>query len=155
MRTAFKISPRFPVRHELAKQIARFCIREAIPMCRYKNLKVPEKITFTMFAGNFWDRSGRSYVNTNRIKPMRHNTVFIRCRRVDKSFTERYHGYKDSPTCFVDGTIEMYVHLCAHELGHAVCGFEGDKIGEFQCERFAAKVLDAWRLHTQDPACMI
>ncbi len=155
MKTAFKISPRFPVNPDSAKHAARFCIREAVAMCRYRNLVPPLKVSFTMRKADSWQRSGRAAVNDRRKSPMWNSRVFLRLNRSDRSYTDRYHRYADSPTCLIDGTIEGFIHLCAHELGHAVCGFEGDKIGEFQCERFAARTLDAWRLAYQDPAAMI
>lgn len=154
VKTTFKISPRFPVRIKLAKEIAMFCIRLAKPVALYRGLLVPERVDFTMFGSKYKTRSGRAKLNCNRNLTAK-TTVFVRLGPGYGFHAERYQRYADSPLCWCDGTVETYVHLVAHELGHAICGFDGLKVGEFQCERFAEQCLDAWRNSTQDPAAMI
>ena len=155
MKTKFKISPRFPVKPELAKQVARFCIQHAVPVCRKLGKKVPASVSFTMFGSPRQTRSGRAVRNCNRIIAQ-NTSVFLRLGQYAGGIhVERYHRYADSPVCPCDGQTEIYLHLVAHEVGHAVCGFNGQKEGEFACENFARHCVEEYRMATQDPACLI
>ena len=157
MKLKFKISPRFPVNPELAKQVARFCAGLARPICRMKRLELPSEIRFNMRRCGFSrNRSGSAARNRResfyRIKPV---TITLGEGFNSGVHMERQYKYADSPVCPCDGQTEVYLHLVAHELGHAICGFEANKTGEFQCENFARHCLEEWRMATQDPAAMI
>ena len=149
MKTVFNISPRFPIEPRLVKEYVRFCIGQALPICHDVGLLPPKQITFKCQRSS-WDRSGRARRNVNKRFACSNAGVLLKVNRVQyRWYQETYHRYKDSPKCWVYGTMEMFVHLAAHELGHAICGFAGDKTGEFQCERFAARCLEAWRIRYQ------
>lgn len=159
MRASFDISPRLPVRAELAKQVARFCMDRARKPAAFRGMVLPQVVHFKMVTTRAKNRSGRAQRNL-RLERMCHRAnprvqVFLRVGVHDSAYIERYHRYADSPTCLVDGTVECLVHLVAHEVGHAVVGYDGHKAGEFCCERFAAACLEGWREATQDPACMV
>jgi hypothetical protein len=157
MKLKFKISPRFPVAPDLAKQVARFCARLAKPICLKKRLELPSEIIFTLTRkGGYRNRSG-SAARNRRESFYRRKPVRIRLGEGFDSgvHMERQYKYADSPVCPCDGQTEVYLHLVAHELGHAICGFEGNKVGEFQCENFGRHCLEEWRMATQDPAAMI
>jgi len=156
MKTKYKISNKLQFTTEQVKDIYTFAARMAKETCVNLNRKVPLEIRLTVFASLQRTRSGRAHINTSRGRhAMRSQKVFLRMGRGYSGYTEKYHRYADSPTMHCEGDLDVFVHLMAHELGHAICGFEGDKIGEFQCERFAARVVEAYRNMTQDPAAMI
>jgi len=156
MKTKYKISSKLQFTTEQVKDIYKFAARMAKETCVSLSRNVPREVRLTVFASKKRTRSGRASINTGRGgKTMRSVDVFLRMGRGYSGYTERYHRYADSPTMHCEGDLDVFVHLMAHELGHAICGFEGDKVGEFQCERFAARVVEAYRSATQDPAAMI
>ena len=105
-------------------------------------------------------RSGNAHINKRSYRNHRQN-VFVKLGKkwgVSGIVVERYRRYRhraDCPTCVTDGRDEALLHLVAHELGHGLCGFQGDMTGEYRCELFAASCLEEYRLATRDPACMI
>lgn len=154
MKTEFQISKSFPIAPETAKEIVRFCIREAKPIADKLRLNLPELAVFKMTSSSGL-RCGRATRNTGKIFRSR---ILLRVADHTKTYIERYLRYQhraDCPAMLIEGKIETLVHLAAHELGHAICGFRGDMTGEYQCERFAARCMDKWREAMQDPACMI
>tara|TARA_R110000868_G_scaffold245626_7_gene502215 strand:+ start:523 stop:993 length:471 start_codon:yes stop_codon:yes gene_type:complete len=156
MKTKYKISSKLQFTTEQVKDVYKFAARMAKETCVSLNRKVPLQVNLKVFASTHRTRSGRATINTGRgTKTTRSVDVFLRMGRGFSGYTERYHRYADSPTMHCEGDLDVFVHLMGHELGHAICGFEGDKIGEFQCERFAARVVEAYRNMTQDPAAMI
>jgi hypothetical protein len=155
MKTEFNISDNFPIKPALAKEVVRFCLAEARPIAARLGMVLPRTMLFKMTACNNSRRCGRATRNTGKIWRSR---VLLRVGNHVETYIEKYLRYRhraDCPVMLVEGKLETLVHLAAHELGHAVCGFEGDLTGEYQCERFAARCMDKWRDRMQDPACMI
>jgi hypothetical protein len=155
MKTEFAISKNFPIAPEMATEIVRFCIGEARPIAAKLNRNLPQRMIFKMTICNSYMRCGRATRNTGKILRGR---VLLRVGNHAKTYLEKYLRYQhraDCPAMIIEGKLETLVHLAAHELGHAICGFRGDMTGEYQCERFAARCLNKWREQMQDPACMI
>lgn len=156
MRTSFNISKAFPIHPHLAKEIARFCIREAKPIADKLNLRLPRHMEFVMKRGG-WDgcRSGRAWRNSGSLS---YSRVYLRVADRILPHWKVYLRYKhraDVPHNWIADSLEMFVHLTAHELGHAICGFDGDMTGEYQCEKFAASVLREWQAIYRPAACLI
>lgn len=143
----------------LVKETAWFCLKEASKVARKLGKNPPRQVTFRLFRRKDGERSGRAEVNLSTLRSPKwshlNRTVWLRMAADVKAKVEVYPRYANMPTCRCYDALEVFVHLVAHELGHAVCGFEGDKTGETQCENFAIRCLDAWRDAMQDPACMI
>lgn len=167
MKTAFDISSRFSIRPELAKDYARFALKLALAEGRRLNMKAPASVSFKVRSSPSDTRTGRASLNIYRVRngetvAANYNPrvyVKVGAKHATKGLIlNRYARYRhrdDCPETVIDGPHEAYVRLVAHELGHAVCGFEGNMTGEYHCERFAARVLDAWRTEYRDPAAMI
>ena len=155
MKLTFNISSKFPVAPELAKQVARFCAGLAKDVANHVGLPVPRNVTVRMVKASYLCRAGRSQVNNRRKNQWYDPLIYIRLGGSYGLKMEVYPKYQNMPVCPCDGTTEVFLHLVAHEMGHGICGFEGGRVGERQCELFAARCVEEWRMATQDPAAMI
>lgn len=156
MKVTFSISGKFPFSEETTKAIFRFCLHHAKRNNKSER-QLPNRMTVKC-EQPYWTRSGRATLNCGRTF---HARVLIRVNSatVRESYLEKYPRYKhreDCPSLQINSGIERLIHLIAHELGHAIIGFKGDMCGEYQCERFAARTVQAWReRECESPACLI
>ena len=156
MKLTFNISSKFPVAPDLAKQVARFCAGMAKDVAKRVNLPIPRNVTIRFVGTNPTHRSGRSQVNNRRKNQWYDPEIYIRFGGGYRGLKmEVYPKFQNMPVCPCDGDVEIFLHLVAHEMGHGICGFEGGRLGERQCDLFAARCVDEWRMATQDPAAMI
>ncbi len=155
MKTKLALSKKLQFSKREFSELLSFASLRAKDRCRSLNRPVPEALEVRVFAANRKTRSGRAFVNDFRRSAKPRAQVFLRMGRGYGVHLEQYFGRPDLRRCLLDGDRETLLHLLAHELGHAICGFEGGAVGEGQCEAFAAETVDAWRGVFQPAACLI